>query len=86
MYSDPLCSPTNLGHGVTVVGYGTLDEQGYWFVKNSWGETWGNKGYIYMAMNMDNMCGIATMASYPMVYSNYTVKLYTKYLCMHTSP
>jgi cathepsin L len=61
IYSDPSCSSSQLDHGVLVIGWGN----GYWLVKNSWGSDWGMNGYIEMARNSKNMCGIATMATLP---------------------
>lgn len=44
----------------------TLDKEWY-MVKNSWGSDWGLNGYIAMARNHKNMCGIATDASYVLI-------------------
>lgn len=70
VYDEPNCgnSEENLDHGVLVVGYGTDPVHGdYYLVKNSWSELWGDAGYIKMARNRDNQCGIATSAVYPVV-------------------
>ncbi|XP_059159056.1 procathepsin L-like [Physella acuta] len=67
VFYDVDCIPDQTDHAVLAVGYGTYQGDEYWLVKNSWGESWGIKGYVMMARNKNDHCGIATDASYPTV-------------------
>jgi len=65
MYSSGIatledCPNAQLDHGVAVVGY-TEDA---WIVRNSWGPSWGEEGYIRLSRT-GNVCGVENTASYP---------------------
>jgi len=51
---------TSIDHAVQVVGYNA--PQNYWIVRNSWGETWGEAGYVYVEQG-HNVCGITSQAT-----------------------
>jgi C1A family cysteine protease len=53
---------SQLDHGVLAVGYGNEDGTDYVLVKNSWGPSWGDSGYVKMAFDQ---CGVTQSASYP---------------------
>ncbi|CAI8006920.1 Cathepsin L2 [Geodia barretti] len=56
VYAESGCNSHSLNHGMLLVGYGV-----------TWGTSWGDRGYMKIARNMNNMCGVATAASYPTV-------------------
>ncbi|XP_030752387.1 cathepsin L1-like [Sitophilus oryzae] len=70
IYYDPECGngQDDVNHAVLIVGYGQEPNgQKYWMVKNSYGAQWGIGGYIKMAKEANNHCGIANQATYPLV-------------------
>lgn len=67
VFSDPDCTQ-NMNHEVLAVGYGSNDDDGdYYIIKNSWGTSWGEDGYLKLARNKGNLCGVANDAGYPLV-------------------
>ena len=63
IFNNVRCNPQNLNHAVTVVGY-TNDS---WLIKNSWSTGWGEQGYMRLARNKGNMCGVAMNGVFPVV-------------------
>ena len=65
--------PSKANKNITSLKTGKLEKNDsvyFIFVFNSflsWSAAWGDKGYIKMARNKNNMCGISTAASYPVV-------------------
>lgn len=56
---------TEIDHGVLIVGYGTDQGVDYWTIKNSWGTSWGEDGYVRIARSSADMCGVMMYPSYP---------------------
>ena len=63
IYNGPCGSVIN--HAVLVIGYGSENGGDYWLIKNSWGQTWGDRGYGKIARNANNKCFITNYAVYP---------------------
>ena len=53
-----ICSTTTMNHGVALVGYA----DNYWIIRNSWGTSWGESGYIRVP-RADNKCGVCNFAN-----------------------
>lgn len=58
---------TQLDHGVAAVGVNTGADSPYYIVRNSWGSSWGESGYIRLAITGDGpgICGVQSQPSYP---------------------
>jgi hypothetical protein len=61
IYAPSDCNPNQLDTTLLLVGY-TEDA---WYCQNHWGTGWGLQGYISIARNKRNVCGVATEACYP---------------------
>ncbi|CAL2035317.1 unnamed protein product [Caenorhabditis brenneri] len=56
--SEHECKDESLGyHAMAIIGYGQEGGQNYWIVKNSWGGSWGDQGYMRLARGV-NACGM----------------------------
>lgn len=68
VYTSDTCKngTADVNHAVVAVGYGTCPKTGldYWVVKNSWGDSWGDKGFFKIQRGV-NMCGVAMCNSFP---------------------
>jgi len=63
---DSTACGTSLDHAITAVGYGTENGKEYYLVRNSWGASWGDKGYIKIAaVEGKGICGIQQVSLYP---------------------
>ncbi|EAN31018.1 Papain family cysteine protease family protein [Theileria parva strain Muguga] len=62
-----------LNHAVLLVGEGYDEETGlrYWIIKNSWGEDWGENGFLRLERTKKGLdkCGILTFGLNPILYS-----------------
>jgi len=52
----------SIDHCVQIVGYGAVSGTQAWIVRNSWGASWGERGYIYLEYGKD-MCALAQVVT-----------------------
>jgi len=60
------CSKTELDHAIVIVGFGVDGSTPYWIVRNSWGESWGEKGYFRIIQGK-GACGLNAGVVFPQV-------------------
>jgi len=65
---------TELNHAVTCTGYGSENGKDFWNIKNSWGGSWGDNGYIRLLKTSEKgpgICGVLMDASFPKLWWTY---------------
>lgn len=67
-YKEGVLPPANcnidVNHGVAIVGYGTENGLAFYLIKNSWGEHWGEAGYVKVPRG-ENYCKVSQFVRYP---------------------
>ncbi|OHS93637.1 Cysteine proteinase 3 [Tritrichomonas foetus] len=63
LYDEPQCDISYLNHAIGIVGFGVSEDTNYFLVRNSWGKSWGEEGYVRMIWG-NNQCGLSSMAYY----------------------
>jgi cathepsin L len=53
----------DINHAVVLTGYGTDASGDYWLIRNSWGPTYGEDGYIRIARESTVTCGLDSTPS-----------------------
>jgi C1A family cysteine protease len=65
IFNSTACG-TNLDHATNVVGWGSSSGTEYWIMRNSWGTSWGEKGYMRLEIKSGaGVCGIQSRPLYP---------------------
>jgi len=70
LYSSGVFTNTNCGtqldHATNVVGWGTEGSMDYWIMRNSWGSSWGESGYMRLEIVAGvGLCGIQMQPNFP---------------------
>lgn len=69
IYFEKNCS-NDLNHGMLLVGYGSENGIDFWILKNSYDVTWGEAGFIRVARNLGNDCGVKLYMLFPVIKKN----------------
>jgi len=65
--NDSECT-SSVNHGVNIIGYDSENGQDYWIIRNCWGTTWGEEGYMRLVRGQGR-CGINEYCSSSLLYS-----------------
>ena len=66
IYNEPECS-SKANHAALLVGYGNENKNDFWIIKNSFGEKWGEEGYMRIVRNSGSQCAFTSEMFYPLI-------------------